>query len=137
MPHRNRTVIAALLTFMLAGQATAGDLPICGSGWRTNCIVDGDTLWLDGKKIRLEDIDAPEVENYFCAAEKALGDKATLRLQALLNGARFTVVQLGSREHDVYGRELRILEIDGKSVGQKLVAEGLAHEWDGHKHPWC
>ena len=37
-------------------------MPICGFGRRINCVVDGDTLWLDGEKIRLDSINAPEVE---------------------------------------------------------------------------
>lgn len=127
-----------LIALMLSALPAAADpLPICGAGWRTNCIVDGDTVWVDGKKIRLEDIDAPEISEPRCPAELALGERAKLRLQELMNGAPFELVQVGSREHDVYGRELRTVESGGKSLGQVLVAEGLAHEWVGHKLPWC
>lgn len=31
----------------------------CGSGKRITDVVDGDTLWLRGEKIRLQDFDAP------------------------------------------------------------------------------
>lgn len=112
-------------------------LSICSYGPRINCIVDGDTLWLDHHKIRLEDIDAPEISAPHCRGEKALGEKAKFRLQQLLNGSPFTVVQVGRRSHDVYGRDLRTLKINERSVGQVLVAEGLAHEWVGHKLSWC
>lgn len=33
----------------------------CMNGSRKACVVDGDTIWLDGKKIRVADIDTPEV----------------------------------------------------------------------------
>lgn len=138
--------LAALLGIVIAAPAPAAPaesvaarpLPICSYGRpAAGCIVDGDTLWLDGVKIRLEDIDAPEVEDYDCAAEKALGDRATLELQRLTSGQPLELLQVGDREHDRYGRALRTLEVGGKSVGQQLVAEGLAHEWVGHKLPWC
>ena len=32
---------------------------------------------------------------------------------------------------------LRIVERDGASIGQLLVAEGLAHEWRGRRESWC
>ena len=38
-----------------------------------NCVVDGDTIWLKGEKIRVADIDAAATHDYRCASEKALG----------------------------------------------------------------
>jgi micrococcal nuclease len=32
----------------------------CHTGGGTNCVVDGDTIWLQGQNIRVADIDAPE-----------------------------------------------------------------------------
>lgn len=32
----------------------------CAGGNRVTCVVDGDTLWIEGTKIRAADIDAPE-----------------------------------------------------------------------------
>ena len=34
---------------------------LCGSGTRLNCVVDGDTFWMSGEKIRIADIDTPEL----------------------------------------------------------------------------
>ena len=31
----------------------------CHTGGGYNCVVDGDTIWLKGQKIRVADIDAP------------------------------------------------------------------------------
>ena len=41
------------------------------------------------------------------------------------------------RDTDVYGRQLRVVTRDGQSLGMLLVAEGLAHVWDGGKRSWC
>jgi micrococcal nuclease len=99
-------------------------------------VVDGDTFWLDGLKYRIADIDTPEIAQAQCAAEKALGDRATRRLADLLNAGPFTL-RPADRDEDRYGRKLRVVYRDGASLGDSLVAEGLAHRWDGGKHPWC
>jgi len=109
---------------------------ICGARRKT-CVVDGDTIWLDGIKIRVADIDTPEVKTPKCAAEKALADRATSRLTDLLNEGSFEVLPLGSRDADRYGRKLRVLVRDGRSLGDQLVTEGLARTWSGRREPWC
>lgn len=119
------------------GDAVQVTMPLCsGSRDRYNCIVDGDTLHLNGETIRIADIDAPEVRDYNCAEEKALGDAATRRLRQLVNAGPFIVARTG-RDTDKYGRSLRILLRDGKSLGMQLVAEGLAQRWGPGYYPWC
>jgi endonuclease YncB( thermonuclease family) len=109
---------------------------ICFMGGGYNSVVDGDTIWLRGVKIRIADIDAPETHDPRCSSEKQLGDRATLRLRQLLNGGIVTLETV-DRDRDRYGRELRIVDVNGRSVGDALVAEGLARKWDGARHPWC
>ena len=50
---------------------------MCFTGGGYNCVVDGDTIWLHGEKIRIADIDAPETHDPRCSSEKELGDRAT------------------------------------------------------------
>lgn len=109
---------------------------VCAGTARVTCVVDGDTIWLEGRKIRIADIDTPEVSSPQCAREAALGREATQRLTQLLNAGPFTLRSVG-RDTDVYGRDLRIVTRNGASLGDVLVAEGLAHVWDGAKHSWC
>jgi endonuclease YncB( thermonuclease family) len=40
--------------------ALNADVPICGSGKRITCVVDGDTVWFKGVQDRLDEIDTPE-----------------------------------------------------------------------------
>ncbi len=101
-----------------------------------NCVVDGDTIWLEGVKIRIADIDTPETHDYRCQAEKDLGNRATVRLQEILQGGRISLEPI-DRDADQYGRKLRIVLVDGESVGQTLVDEGLARWYDGGRKPWC
>jgi micrococcal nuclease len=110
---------------------------LCHTGGGTNCVVDGDTIWLEGTKIRIADIDAPETHSPRCPYEADLGNKATLRLQALLNVGAFNVTTSGGRDVDRYGRELRVITRSGKSLGASLASEGLARMWDGARKPWC
>ena len=108
----------------------------CAGGARTNCVVDGDTFWMDGEKIRIADIDTPETHPSRCAAEAALGDRATVRLRVLLNDGPFALESI-DRDTDRYGRKLRIVTRGGASIGDTLVREGLARPYAGGRRPWC
>lgn len=112
------------------------DFSMCHTGGGYNCVVDGDTIWLEGEKIRIADIDAPETHEPRCSAEKALGDRATIRLQQLLNSGTITLQSI-DRDRDPYGRLLRVVIVDGESVGDTLVNEGLARWYEGGRRPWC
>lgn len=109
---------------------------LCHTGGGYNCVVDGDTIWLNGQKIRIADIDAPETHEPRCQAEQALGDRATRRLQQLLESGTITLATI-DRDEDRYGRKLRLVLVDGKSVGDTLVSEGLARWYAGGRRPWC
>ncbi|HSG54966.1 MAG TPA: thermonuclease family protein, partial [Paracoccaceae bacterium] len=116
--------------------AYAATFAKCGSAKRINCVVDGDTSWHRGAKIRIADINTPETSRPDYAYEAGLGARATLRLTQLLNAGPFALEQQG-RDVDGYGRQLRIVTRGGKSLGNVLVAEGLAETWAGHRHDWC
>jgi micrococcal nuclease len=112
----------------------AAALTICAPGPRDNCVVDGDTFWLAGEKIRLADIDTPETAQAKCTAERQLGERAKLRLQALLNACTLRVTRRGQ---DRYGRTLARVTVNGHDVGAVLIGEGLARAYDGRRRHWC
>lgn len=109
---------------------------LCVWGGGTNCVVDGDTIYLHGVKIRIAGIDAPETHDFKCSAEKSLGDRATVRLQQLLNGGAISLSSI-DRDKDVYGRKLRNVKVSGRDVGDVLISDGLARAYRGRKIPWC
>ena len=115
---------------------TTHSFSVCGMVRRT-CVVDGDTIWLEGVKIRIADIDTPEISQPRCDIEYDLGIRARDRLVVLLNQGEFSAVPIGNRDEDQYGRKLRVLIRDGRSIGDQLVAEGLARTWSGRREPWC
>jgi len=109
----------------------------CHSGGGLNCVVDGDTFWIDGEKIRIADIDTPETHPARCAEEARLGNAATDRLQVLLNAGAFELQPI-NRDTDRYGRKLRIVMRNGQSLGGVLVSEGLARNYEGGRRDgWC
>lgn len=112
------------------------EFSLCGNGRRTNCVVDGDTFRFHRQEIRIADIDAPELSPPRCEAERVKGEAAKLRLLALLNAGKFALAS-GDRDEDKYGRKLREVTRDGRSIGDTLVNEGLARRWDGARQPWC
>jgi endonuclease YncB( thermonuclease family) len=87
-------------------------------------VIDGDTIELEGRRIRLAGIDAPELDQtcerggqlYRCGetARDALRHLAGPDLACRVSG------------HDRYRRDLATCEAGGRDVGRVLVLRGLA-----------
>lgn len=118
-----------------AGETVDARFGLCEQGGET-CVVDGDTIRYLGRRIRLLDIDTPELHPARCAAEARLGEAAKRRLHTLVNQGRFALVRDG-RDRDRYGRELRRLLRGEHDLGMQLVAEGLARPYAGGRRSWC
>ena len=120
------------------GDREAARFAICSGPVRVSCVVDGDTIWYRGEKIRIADLDTPEVFSPGCANEEAMGRRATIRLQTLLNAGPFSLEpNPEGRAEDNYGRSLKLVTRGGESLGAVLVDEGLAEEWGGPRKRWC
>lgn len=119
-----------------ASDSLSAAFSICGDSSRVNCVVDGDTLWFRGEKIRIADIDTPELSPPRCQAERIRGEAAKTRLLTLLNAGKFSLAA-GRRDEDRFGRKLRVIMRAGRSLGDTLIDEGLARRWDGARHGWC
>jgi micrococcal nuclease len=123
-------------TISSGADSETGSFGFCHEGGGFNCVVDGDTLYYRGTKIRIADIDTPETHEPRCAAEAKLGATATRRLQTLLNAGPFRLEDI-DRDADKYGRKLRVVTRDGESLGETLVSENLARWYKGGRRPWC
>jgi micrococcal nuclease len=121
------------------GETVAGThiFRLCARPPHHSCVMDGDTFYWRGDSIRIADIDAPETHPPRCPTEALLGAEATNRLRDLLSTGPFEIRRAGFRDADRYGRKLRTVYRDGESLGDILVAEGLAREWSGRRQPWC
>ena len=108
----------------------------CHTGGGTNCVVDGDTFWINGEKVRIAGIDAPETHPPRCEYEARLGNAATVKLHELLNSGAVTMTRI-DRDRDRYGRLLRNVVVNGQDVGEAMISAGVAREYAGGRRPWC
>jgi len=127
---------ATRVTPVAAYRGGGSYFPICGSGHRVTCVVDGDTFWLEGQKIRVADIDTPEISAPRCDAELQLGQRAKYRMQELLNAGPIAL-EPADRATDRYGRALFRVTRSGTSLGETLVGEGLAVRYGSGQPDWC
>ncbi len=77
--------------------------------------IDGDTLRYGDDRIRIRGYNAPE-------RSEPGGLEATLRLQQLLHEGTIRIVPHG---HDVYGRILADVFVDGQNVADVMMMEGF------------
>ncbi|PZR92307.1 MAG: nuclease [Stutzerimonas stutzeri] len=112
-----------LLTLLLCSTAALAESRVV--------IIDGDTVDIDGERIRIHNIDAPETRGARCEAELVLGLRAKERLAGLLRAGPVTIdrCEASGRCTDRYGRTLARLRTAAGDVGAVLVREGLAQPW--------
>jgi endonuclease YncB( thermonuclease family) len=88
-------------------------------------VIDGDTIEINGERIRLYGIDAPEQgqpcrknnESYNC------GKASKEHLKFLITG---TKVSCDDRGKDRYGRIIAVCKADSQDIGQLMVKHGWA-----------
>lgn len=115
--------LALVSVFILQRQVVEG----------TAFAVDGDTLELDGTRVRLSGIDAPELRQE-CIRDRrswACGEAARRALdEALTHGP---AVCAGSGR-DAYGRLLARCTVSGQDLGDRMVRDGLALAYRGRDY---
>lgn len=88
-------------------------------GGTVNYVVDGDTLDVDGIRVRLQGIDTPERGE--CGF-----NEAKARVQQLVGWQSVVVINGGGDQTDRYGREIAYITFNQQDLGTILIAEGLA-----------
>lgn len=132
-------VIGAFLLTLIDPTPSAQGEPVPlthSANWR---VIDGDTYqdMNTGERVRLENIDTPETgPRARCTAERNLGNRATQQARSFITNARQLDVRRTGRI-DRYDRVIAFIEIDGRDLGQMMIAEGLARPWRGRREPWC
>jgi Micrococcal nuclease (thermonuclease) homologs len=87
--------------------------------------IDGDTIDLNGKRVRLHGIDAPE-KGQPCSRNGVAYDcglAATDQLQFILSGER---LQCEKKSSDRWGREIAICRVGATDIGRQMVRQGWA-----------
>ena len=92
-------------------------------------VVDGDTIEVAGKRIRLHGIDAPEMKTQD-------GVLAAMALRRLITGRQVSCEDTGER---TYKRIVAICSVAGKDIAGEMVRLGWAWDWpkfsQGHYKP--
>ena len=102
---------------------------------------DGDTCYVmidDNKaKIRLLELDTPEISKPKCEAELELGLEARDYLNNLIANASSVEIKT-DYEKDYFGRTLAHLIIDGEDASAKIRSNNLGVIYErGNKKDWC
>lgn len=89
-------------------------------------VVDGDSLYVNRRPVRLFGIDAPEL-GQSCSSPKGepwnCGIEAKIFLERLVGRE---LVSCDVRDHDVYERNIAVCKVKQQDLGRVMVREGLA-----------
>ena len=88
-------------------------------------VIDGDTIEVGGKRIRLHGIDAPESEQ-LCRAGGTSWRCGRHAGRALADHVDGRLVVCEERDRDRYGRIVALCRVDGEDLGAWLVSRGWA-----------
>ena len=123
----------------VAWQRRAGEREAASGGLNVEgqhiYVIDGDTFSLNGTRIRVAGIDAPETHPARCPYEAQLGAAATQKLAELLRGRPLWVSGI---KVDRYGRNVAVVRVNGEDVADAMIGSGLARNYDGkQRQSWC
>lgn len=112
-------LVAVVLLMAVPAQGQAQDFAGVGRA------IDGDSLFVAGREVRLFGIDAPEYRqtcrvgwsNWSCGADAASA------LRAMVDGQHLMCTSV---DRDVYGRTVADCRIDGADVAAAMLDKGLA-----------
>lgn len=96
-------------------------------------VIDGDTLAQGGSRIRLRDMDAPELDQICRSADGLPYRCGEVARRALEAGIGTQAVTCAISGHDRYGRKLGRCEAGGVDLGGDLVRRGLAVSYGGYR----
>src|SRR5262245_66062768 len=93
---------------------------------QTPTVTDGDTVKLNGVRIRLTDYDSPELFSPKCPSERELAWKAKLELERIISQVKLELVPCATAN---YGRLCAQGTIDEKPLAAHMVALGLGSSY--------
>ena len=100
-------------------------------------VIDGDTIDVRGERIRVVNLDAPDVGSHAkCSLEEQRGQAAKTYAIAIVREA--DEVGLADREGlDRYGRSLARVTLDGEDFAAMMIAAGNGRPWRDRSSNWC
>ena len=106
----------------------------CYNAQGPNCVLDGGTIYANNQRVEIAGLDAPSILDAKCDNERERGIVAASELALLLNSGPVTV---GTPFRDsLTGRTVRKVEVKGRDVALKMIADDVAHEPNSGL-AWC
>ena len=100
-------------------------------------VVDAEVMVIDGRRIRLANVEAPALAPLSrCWGEAIAAKEAVLRLQQLVREGRTVELEPTGRK-DPIGRELAHVRVDGLDVGDALYEQSLVARPGQRPFSWC
>lgn len=129
---------AATIRMFLLAVAICSSVSIARAEPGACLAIDGDTYLCRGERIRVENIDTPEMHAR-CESELDAARAARLFAQAALDGAlQIEIKVYEKRPRDRYGRTLARVLVDGDDLGEIMIAAKLARPYHGERRlSWC
>ncbi len=129
------------LILLFFSMVTLAEAEIALRQYNGQYCYDGDTCYvmIDGTKakIRLLELDTPEISKPKCEAELELGLEARDYLNNLIANASSVEIKT-DYEKDYFGRTLAYLIIDGEDASAKIRINNLGVVYErGNKKDWC
>ena len=107
--------VSSLIFFLIFNQARSQELRV----------VDGDTIHLNGEKIRFTGIDTPELKQT-CIKEGVINPCGVIAKEILIEKISDNKVECISEGKDQYKRTLAECFVNGESLSSYLVRRGYA-----------
>lgn len=99
-------------------------------------VIDGDTLRAGRERLRIENLDAPDIGSHAkCALEARRGSRSAAYAQKLISRGPISIRPIGRR--DRYGRKLVRAYVGGKDFARLMIAAGHGRPWRGRSSNWC
>ena len=100
-------------------------------------VVDAQSLVIDGQRVRLSNVDVPELfPGARCWAEAVLAKQAFFTVLEEVQRGNDVLLRSTGRENR-WGQTLAEVDIDGVDLGDMLHQQGLASRPTGSRFDWC
>jgi micrococcal nuclease len=100
-------------------------------------VIDGDTLAFGHERVRIANLDAPEIgRNARCKLEQRRGEAARAFARALIRDSE-TVEIVDWQGVDRFGRIVASVLVDNRDFAETMIDAGHARVWRGRSSNWC
>ena len=117
-----------------AAAAEAARFAQCYNAAGPNCVLDGNTVYVDRQKVRIAGLEVPKIQGAGCPEERSAGIDAALRLAELLNGGEVT---MSAPIRNATGADVRKIFVNGDDIAPAMISAGLARPIGEDNASWC